>query len=70
MVATAIESHKPNAATIIAAGGWLKSLISSMAFILGAPLSVPAGNVSASSSNGLVPGLTWPVTSLTRCMTC
>jgi len=37
--------------------------------IFGAPLTVPAGKVARTRSNAVVPGLSWPVTVETRCIT-
>ena len=36
---------------------------------LGAPLTVPAGNVARSRSYGVLPSVSRPVTELTMCMT-
>ena len=41
----------------------------SIARTLGAPETVPAGNVASSASNASLPGASVPVTLLTMCMT-
>ena len=41
----------------------------SMARILGAPVSVPAGKVATSASSASLPGASSPVTELTMCIT-